>query len=188
MNAPDNAVDLIEQLRSVVGANAILTEPADMAGYLTDWRGNFTGRALAVVRPANTAEVAALVKICASAATPIVPQGGNTGQVGGSVPDANGRAIVMSLNRMNRIRAIDTDSDTLIAEAGVILQTVQAAADDADRLFPLSLGAEGSCTIGGNLATNAGGTNVLRYGNARDLVLGLEVVTPKGDIWDGLSV
>jgi FAD/FMN-containing dehydrogenase len=188
MNAPDKAINLIEQLRSAVGTNAVLTEPSDMAGYLTDWRGNFTGRALAVVRPANTAEVAALVKICASTATPIVPQGGNTGQVGGSVPDADGRAIVMSLNRMNRIRTIDTDSDTLIAEAGVILQTVQDAADDADRLFPLSLGAEGSCTIGGNLATNAGGTNVLRYGNARDLVLGLEVVTPKGDIWDGLSV
>jgi FAD/FMN-containing dehydrogenase len=188
MNAPDKAINLIEQLRSAVGANAVLTEPGDIAGYLTDWRGNFTGRALAVVRPANTAEVAAVVKICASTATPIVPQGGNTGQVGGSVPDADGRAIVLSLNRMNRIRAIDTDSDTIIAEAGVILQTLQTAADDVNRLFPLSLGAEGSCTIGGNLATNAGGTNVLRYGNARDLVLGLEVVTPKGDVWDGLSV
>jgi FAD/FMN-containing dehydrogenase len=191
VNAPNpsfDAVYALQQFRAVVGDAAVLTEPSDIASYLTDWRGNFTGRALAVVRPANTAEVAALVKICASTATPIVPQGGNTGQVGGSVPDADGRAIVMSLNRMNRIRNIDTDSDTLIAEAGVILQTVQGAADDADRLFPLSLGAEGSCTIGGNLATNAGGTNVLRYGNARDLVLGLEVVTPKGDIWDGLSV
>jgi FAD/FMN-containing dehydrogenase len=188
MNAPDKAINLVEQLRSAVGASAVLTERGDMAGYLTDWRGNFTGRALAVVRPANTAEVAAVVKICASTATPIVPQGGNTGQVGGSVPDVDGRAIVLSLNRMNRIRAIDTDSDTIIAEAGVILQTLQTAADDVNRLFPLSLGAEGSCTIGGNLATNAGGTNVLRYGNARDLVLGLEVVTPSGEIWDGLSV
>jgi FAD/FMN-containing dehydrogenase len=188
VNAPDNAINVIEQLRSVVGDAAVLTEPSDMAGYLTDWRGNFTGRALAVVRPANTAEVAAVVKICASTATPIVPQGGNTGQVGGSVPDADGRAIVLSLNRMNRIRAIDTDSDTIIAEAGVILQTLQTTADNVNRLFPLSLGAEGSCTIGGNLATNAGGTNVLRYGNARDLVLGLEVVTPSGEIWDGLSV
>ncbi len=188
MNAPDNAINVIEQLRSVVGDAAVLTEPSDMAGYLTDWRGNFTGRALAVVRPANTAEVAAVAKICASTATPIVPQGGNTGQVGGSVPDADGRAIVLSLNRMNRIRAIDTDSDTIIAEAGVILQTLQTTADNVNRLFPLSLGAEGSCTIGGNLATNAGGTNVLRYGNARDLVLGLEVVTPSGEIWDGLSV
>ena len=188
MNAPDTAINVIEQIRSIVGDAAVLTEPSDMASYLTDWRGNFTGRALAVVRPASTVEVAAVVKICAASATPIVPQGGNTGQVGGSVPDAGGRAIVLSLNRMNRIRAIDTDSDTLTAEAGVILQTLQTAADDANRLFPLSLGAEGSCTIGGNLSTNAGGTNVLRYGNARDLVLGLEVVTASGDIWDGLSV
>jgi FAD/FMN-containing dehydrogenase len=191
MNAPDpsfDAVYALQQFRAVVGDAAVLTDPSDIASYLTDWRGNFTGRALAVVRPANTAEVAAVVKICASTATPIVPQGGNTGQVGGSVPDADGTAIVLSLNRMNRIRAIDTDSDTIIAEAGVILQTLQTAADEVNRLFPLSLGAEGSCTIGGNLATNAGGTNVLRYGNARDLVLGLEVVTPNGDIWDGLSV
>jgi FAD/FMN-containing dehydrogenase len=188
MNAAEPSLHLLPQLRAVVGDAAVLTDATDMAGYLTDWRGNFTGRALAVVRPATTAEVAAVVKLCAGTATPMVPQGGNTGQVGGSVPDSEGRAIVLSLNRMNRIRAIDTDSDTIIAEAGVILQTLQTTAEAANRLFPLSLGAEGSCTIGGNLSTNAGGTNVLRYGNARDLVLGLEVVTPRGEIWDGLSV
>ncbi len=175
------------ELRAVVGEAACLTSATDMAPYLTDWRRTYTGKALAVIRPANTAEVSAVVKICAAHQTPIVPQGGNTGQVGGSVPDTSGAAIVLSLNRMNRIRAIDTDNDTITVDAGVILQNVQAAAHAADRLFPLSLAAEGSCTIGGNLSTNAGGTNVLRYGNARDLVLGLEAVTPAGDIWHGLS-
>jgi FAD/FMN-containing dehydrogenase len=178
---------VIAELRHIVGDVGLCTEAADMAPYLTDWRGNYTGRALAVVRPANTVEVAQVVKLCAATRTPIVPQGGNTGLVGGGIPDTRGQAIVLSLNRMRQIRSIDTDSDTLIAEAGAILQQVQQAADDAKRLFPLSLAAEGSCSIGGNLSTNAGGTNVLRYGNARDLVLGLEVVTPDGEIWDGLS-
>ena len=174
-------------LGTIVGTQNVLTGELDTAPYLTDWRRNYTGRALAVVRPAKTDEVAAVVRYCVETRTPIVPQGGNTGMVGGSVPDATGRAIVLSLNRMNRIRAIDTDNDTVIAEAGVILQNLQSAAAEAGRLFPLSLGAEGSCTIGGNLSTNAGGTNVLRYGNTRDLVLGLEVVTASGDIWHGLS-
>jgi FAD/FMN-containing dehydrogenase len=178
---------MIAALRDIVGDAGLITEAADMAAYLTDWRGNYSGRALAIVRPANTAEVAAIVRLCDQTQTPIVPQGGNTGLVGGGIPDSQGRSIVLSLNRMRRIRSIDTDSDTLIAEAGVILQQIQEAADQANRLFPLSLAAEGSCSIGGNLSTNAGGTNVLRYGNARDLVLGLEVVTPDGEVWDGLS-
>jgi FAD/FMN-containing dehydrogenase len=178
---------LINEIVAAIGAAYVLTDDADKAPYLSDWRGSYTGKALAVVRPATTLEVASVVKICAAHQTPIVPQGGNTGLVGGSVPDATGRSIVLSLNRMNRIRAIDTDNDTMTVDAGVILQTVQDKAREVDRLFPLSLAAEGSCTIGGNLSTNAGGTNVLRYGNARDLVLGLEVVTADGEIWDGLS-
>jgi len=177
----------IDEMVAAIGANAVLTTDADMAAYLSDWRGSYTGKALAVVRPANTEEVAKIVRICATHKTPIVPQGGNTGLVGGSVPDDSGLAIVLSLNRMNRIRGIDTDNDTMTVDAGVILQTAQARATEANRLFPLSLAAEGSCTIGGNLSTNAGGTNVLRYGNTRDLVLGVEVVTPQGEIWHGLS-
>ncbi len=178
---------LVARLNAVVGDIGLIQTQSDMAPYLTDWRGSFTGKALAIVRPATTDEVAAVMGICAATKTPVVPQGGNTGLVGGCTPDGSGDAIVLSLTRMNRIRAIDTDNDTMTVEAGAILQTVQGKARDADRLFPLSLAAEGSCTIGGNLSTNAGGTNVLRYGNARDLVLGLEVVTPTGDIWHGLS-
>jgi len=178
---------IVATVREIIGAQYVLTDAVDTAPYLTDWRKSYTGVALAVVRPVTTEEVAKIVKACVAANTPIVPQGGNTSMVGGSVPDTTGRAIVLSLNRMNRIRSIDTDNDTLIAEAGVILQNLQLAAANVGRLFPLSLGAEGSCTIGGNLSTNAGGTNVLRYGNTRDLVLGLEVVTPSGEIWHGLS-
>lgn len=178
---------IVATVREIIGAQYVLTDAIDTAPYLTDWRKSYTGVALAVVRPVTTEEVAKIVKACVAANTPIVPQGGNTSMVGGSVPDTTGRAIVLSLNRMNRIRSIDTDNDTLIAEAGVILQNLQLAAANVGRLFPLSLGAEGSCTIGGNLSTNAGGTNVLRYGNTRDLVLGLEVVTPSGEIWHGLS-
>ena len=181
------SASLIDRIKAIVGANGIITAADELAPYLTDWRRSYTGRALAVVRPSNTDEVAAVVKCCVEARTPIVPQGGNTSMVGGSVPDATGRAIVLSLTRMNRIRSIDTDNDNIVAEAGVILQNLQSAAADASRLFPLSLAAEGSCTIGGNLSTNAGGTNVLRYGNTRDLVLGLEVVTASGEIWHGLS-
>jgi FAD/FMN-containing dehydrogenase len=181
------SVQSIDEMIAAIGASAVLTSEADMAAYLSDWRGSYKGKALAVVRPANTEEVAKIVRICAAHKTPIVPQGGNTGLVGGSVPDDSGTAIVLSLNRMNHIRAVDIDNDTITVDAGVILQIVQERARTVDRLFPLSLAAEGSCTIGGNLSTNAGGTNVLRYGNARDLVLGLEVVTPQGEIWHGLS-
>jgi len=164
----------------------VLTEAADTAPYLTDWRKRYHGRAQAVVRPGSTAEVAAVVQACAAAGTPMVPQGGNTGLVGGGTPDERGNSVLLSLQRMNRIRALDPDNDTITVEAGCILQQVQQAARAADRLFPLSLAAEGSATIGGNLATNAGGTQVLRYGNARELTQGLEVVLPDGRVWDGL--
>jgi FAD/FMN-containing dehydrogenase len=163
-----------------------LVDAHDTAPYLTDWRGRFTGRARAVVRPASTAETAAVVRLCAELRVPIVPQGGRTGLVLGSVPDAAGDAIVLSLRRLNRIRAVDTFNRTMTVEAGCILQDIQHAALEHGMLFPLSLAAEGSCTIGGNLSTNAGGTGVLRYGNTRELCLGLEVVTAQGEVWDAL--
>jgi FAD/FMN-containing dehydrogenase len=172
--------------RGVVGAPHVLTAAADMAPFLTDWRGRFTGSARAVVLPADTAQVAAIVRLCAGYRVPIVPQGGRTGLVLGSVPDASGTAIVLSLRRLNRVRAVDTFNRTMTVDAGCILQDVQAAAAAHGMLFPLALAAQGSCTIGGNLATNAGGTGVLRYGNTRELCLGLEVVTAQGDTWDGL--
>ena len=174
-----------EELAEIVGSEHVITGD-DAVSYVTDWRGRYQGRALAVVRPGSTEQVARVVRWCAANAVPVVPQGGNTGLCGGATPDDSGSAVVVSLTRMNAIRSIDTDNDTLVAEAGCILQAVQQAARDAGRLFPLSLAAEGSCTLGGNLATNAGGTQVLRYGNARDLVLGLEVVTADGEIWHGL--
>ncbi|GIZ52390.1 FAD-binding oxidoreductase [Noviherbaspirillum aridicola] len=177
--------DFLDACRAIVGAANVLTG-TDMAGYLTDWRRRFTGSARAVVRPGSTEEVASLVRLCQEHRVPVVPQGGNTGLVLGSVPDESGAAIVLSLARMNRIRAVDTINNTMTVEAGCVLEAVQNAAADAGRLFPLSLAAEGSCTIGGNLATNAGGTAVLRYGNTRDLCLGLEVVTAQGEVWDGL--
>ncbi len=164
----------------------VLTDPADTAPFLLDWRKRYVGRARAVVQPSDVEEVARLVGWCAEQRVPLVPQGGNTGLTGGSVPDDSGMAVVLSLARMNRIRAIDPINNTLTAEAGVVLANAQSAADAAGRLFPLSLAAQGSCTIGGNLSTNAGGTGVLRYGNARELCLGLEVVTARGEVWHGL--
>lgn len=178
---------LVDQLRSIVGDPHVLTEAVDTAPYLTDWRGNFTGVAQAIVRPGSTEEVAAVVALCAKTRTPIVPQGGNTGLVGGGIPDSTGSAIIVSLRRMNRIRDIDLTNAAMTVDAGCVLQTIQEAARDQGQFFPLSLAAEGSCTIGGNLSTNAGGTAVLRYGNTRDLVLGIEAVTPDGKIWNGLS-
>jgi len=181
---------LLQALRAVVGEAQVLTheDPAtDLSAWETDWRGRAHGRALAVVRPGSTAEVAAVVKACAAAGASLVPQGGNTGLVVGSVPDGSGTQVLLSLARMNAVRALDVANLTLTVEAGCVLQAVQQAAEQAGLLFPLSLAAEGSCTIGGNLATNAGGTQVLRYGNARDLCLGLEVVTAQGNIWHGLS-
>jgi len=175
----------LNELARIVGDSYVLTGD-DAQPYLVDWRGRYTGAALAVARPGSTDEVAQVVKWCVANGVPMVPQGGNTGLCGAATPDGSGAALVLSLGRLNRIRAVDVDNDTMVAEAGCILQSVQQAARDADRLFPLSLAAEGSCTIGGNLATNAGGTQVLRYGNARELALGLEVVTAQGEIWHGL--
>ena len=176
----------LDVLRQIVGAPHVLSE-GDLSAWELDWRKRSRGKALAVVRPGNTAEVAAVVQVCAAAGISLVPQGGNTGLVGGSTPDASGQQIVLSLQRMNKVRAIDTANLTMTVEAGCILQTLQENAERAGFLFPLSLAAEGSCTIGGNLGSNAGGTQVVRYGNARDLCLGLEVVTAQGDIWEGLS-
>jgi len=178
--------DLLDRLRTSIGADHVLTEDADVAAYVVDWTGTHAGRALAVVRPGSTEEVAAVVAACAEAGVPVVPQGGNTGLVGGGVPDASGSQVVLSLGRMRRVREVDPVAGTITVDAGVVLADVQAAAAQVDRLFPMSLGSEGSCTIGGNLSTNAGGTAVLRYGMTRELVLGLEVVLPDGRVWDGL--
>ena len=178
--------ELNARLRTIVGAANVLEAEADMAPFLSDWRGRYYGRARAVVRPGDTAEVAAVVAACAQAGVAMVPQGGNTGLCGGATPLVDGAAVVISLARMNRIRALDADNDTLTVEAGCTLAAVQEAAQAAGRLFPLSLASEGSCLIGGNLSTNAGGVQVLRYGNTRELVLGLEVVLPDGRVWDGL--
>ena len=176
---------LASRLATLVGADHVLTG-TDAAPYCNDWRKRYHGQALCVVRPGSTAEVAAVLRCCAAAGVPIVPQGGNTGLCGGATPDTSGRAIVLLLTRLDRIREIDTDNDSMTVEAGCLLQTVQQAAQAAGRLFPLSLAAEGSCTVGGNLATNAGGTQVLRYGNMRELCLGLEVVDAEGEVWHGL--
>jgi FAD/FMN-containing dehydrogenase len=172
--------------RELIGDEHVLTEEADVAPYLSDWRGRFTGRALAVLRPLDAAQVAGLVRLCAAHRVPLVPQGGRTGLVIGSVPDESGQAVVLSLRRLNRIRAVDPINRTMTVDAGCILHDIQQAASQQGMLFPLSLAAEGSCTIGGNLSTNAGGTGVLRYGNTRELCLGLEVVTAQGELWDGL--
>ncbi|MBM3523654.1 MAG: FAD-binding oxidoreductase [Alphaproteobacteria bacterium] len=185
--APTSYDDIIAALRLRLGAAGILTEPDTTGRYLVDWRGAYRGAALCVARPASTEEVAFVVRSCVERGIAIVPQGGNTGLVGGGIPRSDDRAVLLSLERMNRIRAIEPLDFTLTAEAGCVLQAIQRAADGADRFFPLSLAAEGSCQIGGNLSTNAGGIQVLRYGMARDLVLGLEVVLADGTIWDGLN-
>jgi FAD/FMN-containing dehydrogenase len=173
-------------LGEIVGAGNVLTAPEDTKPYFTDWRRQYSAGAECVVRPASTAEVAAVVALCAREAVAVVPQGGNTGLVGGSVPSGARREVLLSLSRLNRIRALDPLNDTATVEAGCVLAAVQEAAAAAGRLFALSLAAEGSCQIGGNLSTNAGGINVLRYGTAREQVLGLEVVLPDGRVWDGL--
>jgi len=178
--------EISDKLRRIVGAKGWLDDPDIMAPYLTEWRGLITGKAPAVLRPGSTEEVAAVVKICAEHDVPIVPQGGNTGLVGGGVPSTAGDQLLVNLGRMNRIRDIDPLDYTVTVEAGCVLADLQMAAKSENRLFPLSLAAEGSCQIGGNLATNAGGILTVRYGNMRDLVLGLEVVLPDGRIWNGL--
>jgi len=179
-------MDFLTQCRAAIGEQYVLDTPDGMAPFLTDQRGRFTGKALAVLRPGSVEEVAALVRACAEHRVGVVPQGGNTGLVLGSVPDASGAQVVLSLARLNRIRHVDAVNRTMTVDAGCILQHIQEAAAAEGCLFPLSLAAEGSCTIGGNLSTNAGGTGVLRYGNTRELCLGLEVVTPQGEVWSGL--
>jgi FAD/FMN-containing dehydrogenase len=179
-------VSLEQRLRDLLGSSHVLPG-GELPAYETDWRGRYHGRARLIVRPGTPAEVAAVVRACAEAGTAIVPQGGNTGLVGASVPDGSGTQVLLNLTRLNRIRQIDRANLTMTVEAGCVLQAVQEAARAEGLLFPLSLAAEGSCTIGGNLATNAGGTQVLRYGNARELCLGLEVVTADGEIWEGLA-
>jgi FAD/FMN-containing dehydrogenase len=182
----DDHATLIARLEQVAGAANVLRSASDVEPYLVDHRGRYRGRALAVVRAGSTAEVAAVVRLCADEGIPIVPQGGNTGLCGGATPDESGHAVLLSLTRMNRVRAIDAENATITVEAGVALAKVQEAAAQRDMLFPLSLASEGSCTIGGNLSTNAGGTAVLRFGNTRELALGLEVVLADGRVWDGL--
>ena len=185
-----NEAEFLNALGSIVGSAHVLTE-GDLTAWEVDWRKRSKGRALAVVRPGATPEVVDVVRLCAQHQKPlgisIVPQGGNTGLVIGSIPDETGRQIVLSMQRMNTVRAVDAANLTMTMDAGCILQSLQEAAHAEGFLFPLSLAAEGSCTIGGNLGTNAGGTQVVRFGNTRDLCLGLEVVTAQGDIWHGLS-
>lgn len=177
---------LIDKLSAVVGADNVLTTREALAPYLIDWRGRYRGHAICVVRPDSATAVSAIVRVCADTATPMVPQGGNTGLCGAAIPANSGREVVVSLARLNRIRDVDPSNNTITVEAGCLLQTLQEEAARAHRLFPLALAAQGSCQIGGNLSTNAGGVQVLRYGNTRELTLGLEVVLPNGEIWNGL--
>ena len=178
------SADTLARLKSAAGANGFTEDPAEIAPHLEEWRGKYHGQTSLLLKPASTAEVSAVLAICNETKTPIVPQGGNTGLVGGQIPFHG--EVLLSLGRMNRIRQVDAEGMNLIAEAGTILDTVHKAADDAQRLFPLSLASQGSCTIGGNLSTNAGGVDVLRYGTARELVLGLEVVLADGRVLDML--
>lgn len=183
---PERLPTFVGSLRNAIGPAGLLTDPADVFPYLQDWRGLYQGRALAVVRPATTQEVAAAVRLCAESEVAIVPQGGNTSMVGGATPKAEGDSVVLVLSRMNQVRAVDPLDMTITLDAGVTLKAAQEAAQDAGCLLPLSIAAEGTAQIGGVLATNAGGNTTVRYGNARDLVLGLEVVLPDGSIWNGL--
>ena len=185
MNDQSIPANLLERLKSIVGERG-LVEDAERAPYESDWRDHYHGHAAAVVRPANTEEVSRVVALLAELRIPMVPQGGNTSLCGASVPDDSGTQVIVNLSRMNLVRHVDPSNNTMTVEAGCVLQTLQEVAEKHGRLFPLSLGAQGSCQIGGNLSTNAGGTGVLRYGNTRELVLGLEVVLPDGRIWNGL--
>lgn len=179
--------ELVEAARIITGAGGLLFEKADMAGYLTDWRRRYAGDALAVALPSSAGQVSELVKVCRALGVAIVPQGGNTGFAGGAVPTKERPSLLLNLSRMNRIREVDVANNSFVAEAGCVLETVRQEAQNAGKLFPLLLGSAGSCQVGGLVATNAGGTGVLRYGNMRDLVLGLEVVLPDGSLWNGLK-
>ncbi|UWU67513.1 FAD-binding oxidoreductase [Bradyrhizobium sp. NC92] len=178
---------LIEAFRQLLGDTAVLTREEDLAGLTEDWRGRFHAPALCAVLPSTTEQVAAIVRLCVAHDTPVLPQGGNTSLCGGATPSGQGKPpVIVALTRMRRIRSLDPVNNTMVVDAGCVLATIQESAVAAGRLYPVSLGAEGSCQIGGNIGTNAGGTGVLRYGNTRDNVLGLEVVLPDGSIWDGL--
>ncbi|WP_114974202.1 FAD-binding oxidoreductase [Rhodoferax ferrireducens] len=174
-------------MRAIVGASACVIEPAEVAPYVIDYRKLYQGQALLVVLPASTSEVSRIMTWCHANNVPVVPQGGNTSLMGGAVPDDSGTAVVLNLKRMNQVTEIDSVNDTMTVQAGVTLNAARSAAESASRLFPLRIGSEGSCQIGGNLATNAGGTAVLRYGNMRDLVLGIEAVLPDGRIFSSLK-
>ena len=186
MSVPAVPAAILDRIKAIVGPGGYLEEAVDLAPYVCELRGRFHGKTPLLARPKSAEDVAAIVTICAENGIPIVPQGGNTGLMGGAIPREAGTEVLLSLARLNQVRAVDPANDTITVEAGCVLADVQAAAAVADRLFPLSLAAEGSCQIGGNISTNAGGINVLRYGNARELVLGLEVVLPDGRLWDGL--
>ena len=179
---------LIEELQGLLGLNAVLCDGSEIAGFVEDWRGRYRGLAACVVLPSNTDQVSAVVCACVRAGVPVLPQGGNTSLCGGAVPESAGPPpVIVNLSRMRCVRSLDAANNSIEVEAGCVLATVQQAAAAAGRLYAVSLGAEGSCQIGGNIATNAGGTGVLRYGNTRDNILGLEVVLPDGTVWDGLS-
>ncbi|MBS4047104.1 MAG: FAD-binding oxidoreductase [Alphaproteobacteria bacterium] len=189
MNAPlatPLSTALLDRFKDLVGPKGWVTDPDMLAPHLREQRDLYVGASPMLLRPANTEEVVAIINLARETKTKLVPQGGNTGLVGGNIPFMGNDEIILSLQRMNKIRAIDPLNDTITVEAGCILQQVQQAAREVDRLFPLSIGSEGSCTIGGNLSTNAGGNAVLRYGNTRDLALGLEVVLPDGQVWNAL--
>ena len=177
---------LTDKLKNIVGEGGWTTDEHELEPHLVEWRGTWRGNTPIMVSPDSTEDVAEVIRECRKAGTSVVPQGGNTGLCGGAIPDPDGSQVLLSLSRMNRIRAIDPDDHSIVAEAGCTLASIQRAAADVDRFFPLSLAAEGSCQIGGNLSTNAGGINVLRYGTARDQALGLEVVLADGSIWNGL--
>lgn len=178
---------LVRKLIHELGSDAVLKAGVDMLGYVEDWRGRYRGTAVCVTLPASTAQVATIVRLCAEFDTPVLPQGGNTSLCGGAVPDDQNAPVIVNLSRLRKIRQIDPANNSMVVEAGCVLAEVQLTAAESGRLYPISLGAEGSCQIGGTISTNAGGTGVLKYGNTRENILGLEVVLPNGEIWDGLA-
>ncbi|GLQ06532.1 FAD-binding oxidoreductase [Sneathiella chinensis] len=180
-------MSFIEKLAAIVGPKGLITDEKDMGGFLTEWRDKYQGKALAIALPDSTEQVAEIVRLCAETGTPIVPQGGNTGLVGGSIPFDGGDELILSLRRMNKVRDVDAGSGTLTVDAGCILADLQKVAEEHGFMFPLRIGSEGSCQIGGNISTNAGGVQVLHYGNTREQVLGIEAVLPDGQVWDGLT-
>ena len=180
-------MDLIQNFIALLGESAVLRSQQDLAGHVTDWRGRYQGQAQCALFPSTTAQVAEVVRLCHAAQVPVVAQGGNTSLCEGAIPRADlPETVVINLGRMRQVRSVDPANNSMVVDAGCVLQTVQETARSHGRLYPVSLGAEGSCQIGGNIATNAGGTGVLRYGNTRENVLGLEVVLPDGRIWEGL--